>query len=423
MGGRARTWLVRRSRRAWAAGSLYGTDLSLLARLRLDYSDGTTQWVDTNDSTWSARVGPRTAADLIDGESYDARLYQRGWLLATYDDSGWNRALLRSTDKSKVVPQPDEPVRTTELLQPKRRIHPTTGTVIFDLGQNMVGVARMTFTGKAGATARIRYGEELNPDDTLYTANLRSAKATDTYTFDSDGTVTFEPAFTSHGFRYVEITGVEDRRRRDGVVYGSDLTTTGGLETSSPMLNQLLSNISWGQRGNFLSIPTDTPARDERLGWTGDISVFAPTANYLRDTRAFLGKWMIDLRDTQQADGDFLSVAPCRRARIKPGSTGWSDAGITVPYSLWQTYGDASVIREFYAAMKRYLSLLQSHGRRIDPVRRDSTCTVALELRRLAEPRRPDGQGPAGHGLLRQRRTDDLRDGGRDRQDRRCAGL
>ena len=172
--------------------------------------------------------------------------------------------------------------------------------------------------------------------------------------------MTYEPAFTQHGFRYVEITGVEDIPDVVGVVYGSDLTTTGSLETSNPMLNQLLSNISWGQRDNFVSIPTDTPARDERLGWTGDINVFAPTANYLRDTRAFLGKWMIDLRDTQQENGDFLSVAPSPPGQKQDGSTGWSDAGITVPYSLWQSYGDASVIREVYPAMKRYLSLLQS---------------------------------------------------------------
>ncbi|WP_205471071.1 family 78 glycoside hydrolase catalytic domain [Nocardioides sp. SYSU D00038] len=341
----------------------YGTETSLVARLRIDYSDGTSQWVDTDDATWNAAPGPYTLADLIDGESYDARLARSGWNQPGYDDSGWGDAITRTAPTAQVVPQPDEPVRTTQELATVERTEPAPGRWTYDLGQNMVGVARMVLTGQAGQTVTIRYGEELNPDGTLYTANLRSAKVTDRYTFASTGTVTYEPRFTQHGFRYVEIVGASTPPTAadvTGVVWGSDLRDTGTLETSDPMLNQLLSNISWGQRGNFLSVPTDTPARDERLGWSGDINVFVPTASYLTDTRAFLSKWMMDMRDTQNANGDYQGVAPTP-PNFKAGTgTGWSDAGITVPYAHWKSYGDISTARLYWADMKKFHDLLRS---------------------------------------------------------------
>ncbi len=244
----------------WGPG-VYGNQLSLLARLRVDYTDGTSQWVDTGDD-WTTHSGPYAAADNIDGETFDARQAQPGWDQPGYDDSGWAAAVVRPSATDLVVPQPDEPVRTTEELDVVERTEPTPGTFVYDLGQNMVGVARMVLTGQAGTTVNVRYGEVLNPDGTLYTANLRAAKVTDYYTFGAAGTITYEPALTQHGFRYVEITGASTPPMAGdvtGVVWGSDLPATGHLETSSSMLNQLLSNISWGQRGNFVSIPTDTP--------------------------------------------------------------------------------------------------------------------------------------------------------------------
>ena len=227
----------------------------------------------------------------------------------------------------------------------------------------MVGVARLRLTGQAGRTVTIRYGEELNPDGTLYTANMRTAKVTDTYTFAADGTATYEPRFTQHGFRYLEIVGTSTAPTVadvTGVVWGSDLDRTGALQTSDPMLNQLISNIEWGQRGNFVSIPTDTPARDERLGWSGDINVFAPTASYLTDTRAFLSKWMMDMRDTQDANGDYQGVAPTPPGFKVGTGTGWSDAGITVPYAHWASYGDISTARRYWPDMVRFHDLLRS---------------------------------------------------------------
>ncbi|WP_244930969.1 family 78 glycoside hydrolase catalytic domain [Nocardioides sp. W7] len=341
----------------------YGDENSLLARLRIDYTDGTSEWIDTDDSGWTTQSGPYVQADNIDGESYDARSARTGWDTIGYDDGGWVTSDAKDSATDLVVPQPDEPVRTTQELPTIDRTEPAAGRHVYDVGQNMVGVARMVLTGKAGDTVTIRYAEELNRDGTPYYANLRSAKVTDTYTFAEDGTVTYEPTFSQHGFRYVEIAGAQVTPAAadvTGVVWGSDLTATGDLETSDPMLNQLLSNISWGQRGNFLSVPTDTPARDERLGWSGDINVFAPTASYLRDTRAFLSKWMADMRDTQEANGDYQGVAPTT-PNFKAGTgTGWSDAGITVPHAVWRSTGDASIVREYWDDMTRFYDLLRT---------------------------------------------------------------
>jgi alpha-L-rhamnosidase len=339
---------------------VYGPTPSVVAQLRIDYTDGTHDWIRTDDS-WRMATGPYVRGDRHMGETYDARLERRGWNRAHYDQAGWTVPDKAQSASSLLVPQPDEPVRETQRLTATVRTEPKPGTYIYDLGQNMVGVTRSRLTGTAGQTATIRHGEVLNPDGSLYTANLRSAEATDRYTFAADSTVHYEPTFTQHGFRYVEITGITGPPAADvqGAVWGSDLRTTGTFGTSDPMLNKLQSNITWGQRGNFLSIPTDTPARDERLGWTGDINVFAPTASYNQDTRAFLRKWLGDLRSTQRANGDFDSVAPEARDD-GGGGVGWSDAGITVPYALFHAYADTATVREHYPAMKRFFEFVRT---------------------------------------------------------------
>ena len=349
-------------RNFWLAPGYYGTDTSLIAQLRVDYTDGTHDVFGTDD-TWTTHDGPFLQGDNIDGETYDANLAQPGFDTTGFDASGWTPVTVAADTTDRLVPQPDEPVRTTGQEPAQARTEPSTGTWIYDLGQNMVGVPKLTLQGQAGDTVRIRYGEVLNPDGTLYTANLRSAKATDHYTFAQDGTVTYTPTFTFHGFRYVEITGTSAAPALadvTGQVWGSDLAATGTLQTSDPMLNQLVSNISWGQRGNFLSIPTDTPARDERLGWLGDINVFAPTASYLRDTRAFMSKFLTDLRDTQQPSGAFPGVAPDFGSSCCGGGTAWEDAMVTVPYAVWHAYGDTALVRENYAAMQKFLAHVQS---------------------------------------------------------------
>lgn len=357
----------------WYAGrvamfgdSIYGTDTSLIAQLRIRYTDGSEQVVATDDD-WRTTNGPTTSADLLDGEAYDARRAAAlgAWSEPGYDDGDWSPVVERPSATSKLEPQTAPPVRVTEELDATTLPSPAAGVHVYDLGQNMVGHARVELTGQAGDTVRIRVAEVLNPDGTLYTANFRSAKATDYYTFATDGMATWEPKFTFHGFRYVEITGVDEAPPADaitGVVVGTDNTPTTVLETSSTLVNQLQSNIFWGQRGNFLSIPTDTPARDERMGWTGDINVFSNTANYNMDSQLFLTKWLQDLRDTQNAEGSFPGVAPVIPGRFDGGygSAGWADAGVHVPYSVWRAYGDTQVLRDSYDSMKRYVDYLDA---------------------------------------------------------------
>ncbi|GHB85957.1 rhamnosidase [Streptomyces umbrinus] len=352
----------------WWAGKVgigwtrqYGDAPALVARMRITYTDGSVDWI-TTDGSWKAAEGPYVKADLQDGETYDARLKPSGWSRPGFDDAKWEPAASVESRTALLVPQSDEPVRRTQVLDAQKMTEPTAGTYVYDLGQNMVGVPRLTLTGSAGQTAKIRYAEVLNKNGTLYTDNFRSAKVTDRYTFAESGTVTYEPTFTQHGFRYIEITGMNEPPALfavKGVVWGSDLPSTGTLKTSDSMLNQLVSNISWSQRGNFLSIPTDTPARDERLGWTGDISLFAPTANYLVDTRAFLSHWMADVRNSQYANGDLPAVVPTPQGQFGDSGVGWSDVMITVPYSVWRSYDDTRILRENYPAMRKFFQFVR----------------------------------------------------------------
>lgn len=346
---------------------VYGTENSLIAELVVDYADGTSEVIRTDD-TWRTTGGPTREADLLDGEWYDARRAAAvdGWDEAGYDDEDWAATAVRDEPTDVLEPQTTVDVRVTEELETAERIEsPTDGVHLYDLGQNMVGHVRIKMQGKKGQSVKIRHGEVLNPDGTLYTANLRSAKATDTYTFGSDDPETFEPSFTFHGFRYIEVSGVSEAPDADdivGVVVGTDGDLTSELDTSSDMVDQLQSNIVWGMRGNFLSIPTDTPARDERMGWTGDINVFARTAVYNMDSESFLTKWLQDLRDTQRPNGSLPGVAPVVPGRFDGGyeSAGWMDAGVHVPWTLWQAYGDTGVITENYDMMKRYVDFLDA---------------------------------------------------------------
>ncbi|TWD13028.1 alpha-L-rhamnosidase [Streptomyces sp. T12] len=355
----------------WYAGNVgmfgphqYGEHPALLAQLEVDYADGTTQRV-TSGTDWSASTGPIVAADLLDGETYDARKETPGWTTPGFDDGTWPRAGAADGElPARVVAQVDAPVRVTEELTPTGVTEPRPGVFVFDLGRNMVGSVRLRVKGEAGTVVRLRHAEVLNADGTVYTANLRTAKATDTYVLKGGGTETYEPRFTFHGFRYVEVTGfpgTPTARAVTGRVMHTDAPATLTFETDSPMLDQLHSNITWGQRGNFLSVPTDTPARDERLGWTGDINVFAPTAAYTMESARFLTKWLTDLRDAQTAEGSFTHVAP-DVGRLGDGAAGWGDAGVTVPWALYQAYGDLRVVEDAWPSVVAWLGYLEKHS-------------------------------------------------------------
>ncbi|MFJ5898864.1 alpha-L-rhamnosidase [Streptomyces sp. NPDC093064] len=358
----------------WYAGDVgmfgphqYGDHPALLAQLEVEYADGTSERI-TSGAGWRAASGAIVAADLHGGETYDARKETPGWTSPGFDDGSWLGVRgAGDVGPRLIVAQEAGPVRVTEELTPKKVTEPRPGVFVFDLGQNMVGSVRLRVSGAAGTTVRLRHAEVLNPDGTVYTANLRSASATDSYTLKGRGEESYEPRFTVHGFRYVEVTGFPGTpsvRAVTGRVMNTSAPFTLDFETDVPMLNQLHRNITWGQRGNFLSVPTDTPARDERLGWTGDINVFAPTAAYTMESARFLSKWLVDLRDSQTAQGAFTDVAPAVGG-LGSGTAGWGDAGVTVPWSLYQAYGDRQVLADAWPSVQAWLTYLEKNSNRL----------------------------------------------------------
>lgn len=342
----------------------YGQYPLALAQINVEYSDGTKETFVT-DTTWKAKTGPILYSDLLMGERYDARLELVGWDLPDYSDTDW-RAVFTRQPKSKLVPTIDEPVRKTQELKPISLTEPKKGIYVYDLGQNMVGWARLRISAPAGTEIRLRFAEMLNPDGTVYTANLRGAKATDYYICKGKGVEVYEPRFTFHGFRYVELTGAANKPGMDaitGIVVHSDTPPTGKFACSEPLLNKLQSNIVWGQRGNFLSVPTDCPQRDERLGWMGDAQVFVWTAAYNMDVARFFTKWMIDVRDAQRPNGAFTDVSPFVAAGA--GTAAWGDAGVICPWAIYITYGDKKILEDNYEAGAKWIEYLIAHSKNL----------------------------------------------------------
>jgi alpha-L-rhamnosidase len=339
--------------------SYYGPYPQFLAQLNIEYDDNTSA-VLTTDDTWKASPGPILFSDLLMGETYDARLELPGWDQPGFDESGWRPVRVREDSRVRLVADRSQPIRVTQEIRPVGVTRRSPGTYIFDMGQNMVGWARLRVDGQAATAVRLRFAEVLNPDGSIHTDNLRSARATDTYILKGGGPETYEPRFTFHGFRYVEVTGYAGELTRDaitGCVIHSDLPAIGSFECSNPMVNQLWRNILWGQRGNFVSVPTDCPQRDERLGWMGDALVFALTACLNMDCAPFFTKWMIDVQDGQSHEGAFPNVAP-RLVVDSDGAPAWGDAGIVVPWTIHRLYGDKQIIERHFGAMARWMDYI-----------------------------------------------------------------
>lgn len=341
----------------------YGSDPRLLLQLHIEYVDGSNQTI-VSDNSWQGALGPIVFSDFLAGETYDARHELDGWNLPTDAASDrWQPVLVEERDPGiQLVAEPNQPIRVTQTLTPQAITEISPGVFIYDMGQNMVGWVRLRVKGDAGTRVQLRFVEMLNPDGSIYTTNLRSARQTDTYILKGQGQEVFEPHFTFHGFRYIELSGYPGQPTLEtltGLVAHSDTPPTGSFECSNPMVNQLQKNIVWGQRGNFISVPTDCPQRDERLGWMGDAQIFVHTACYNMDVAAFFTKWMRDVVDAQDADGGFPDVAP--RAVLKTnGAPAWGDAGIIVPWTIYQMYGDTRILAEHYEAMARWLDYLQT---------------------------------------------------------------
>ncbi|HEX2739635.1 MAG TPA: glycoside hydrolase family 78 protein, partial [Rubrobacter sp.] len=345
-------------------GALYGPRPQLLAQLNLEYEDGTKETIAT-DGSWSCSTGPILFSDLLMGESYDARKEMPGWNESGFDDSAWFGVEAEEIGDTNLVAQPDEGIRVTEEIEAKTVTEPESGVYVFDLGRNMVGWVRLKVEGEAGTEVTLRHTEALNPDGSVYTTNLRSARATDHYVLAGDGEEVYEPRFTFHGFCYVEVTGYPGEPPLGAVtgrVVHSATPPTGSFECSSEMVDKLQENILWGQRGNFLSVPTDCPQRDERLGWMGDAQVFVRTAAFNMDVAAFFEKWMVDVEDAQSPEGAFPDVAPLLRGSglidLRWGAPAWGDAGVIVPWTIYRTYDDTRIVERHYDAMTRWMEYL-----------------------------------------------------------------
>jgi alpha-L-rhamnosidase len=343
---------------------VYGPHRRLLLRLDVTYENGTTDAV-VSDETWKVNGdGPIRSADLFIGEVYDARKNPAGWDMPGFDDSGWKNAVTEELDDTALVAQMNEPIRVVADLPASAVTEPTPGVYIFDIGQNIAGWCRLRVNEPAGREIVIRHGEMLNPDGTLYTKNLGMAIQTDRYISAGGGEAVCEPRFTYHGFRYAEVTGLSakpDPAILTGRAVASDAPVTREFSCSNPMLNKLVENAIWTQRGNMHSVPTDCPQRDERMGWMGDAQVFAQSAIYHMDMAAFFTKWIQDIRDAQAEDGSFPDIAPHPYGpddRFK-NAPGWADAGVVVPWRLYQNYADTRILEEHIAAIKRYIDGIQ----------------------------------------------------------------
>src|SRR6266536_4585441 len=336
--------------------NIYGDRLALLAQLEINYANGAAERIVT-DEIWRAARGPILASDIYDGETYDARRERPGWSTTGYEDHDWVGVRALDRDFTTLVAPSGPPVRRIELLEPVTITTSPSGRTIVDFGQNLVGWLRITVRGQEGQTVTLRHAEILEGGE-LSTRPLRTARATDRYTLRGDGVETWEPRFTFHGFRYAEVAGWPGTLQEEdirAVVCHSDLERTGWFECSDPLINRLHENVVWSMRGNFLDVPTACPQRDERLGWTGDIQVFAPTAMFLFDTAGFLSSWLGDLRAEQHPDGSVPFVVPDALRDHSPAAAAWGDAATIVPWVLYQRTGDRGILARQLPSMCRWV--------------------------------------------------------------------
>ncbi|WP_229750438.1 alpha-L-rhamnosidase [Paenibacillus nasutitermitis] len=344
----------------WYAGLIgicgpyqYGGRTALRAQLQLHYTDGSMEVIST-DEQWQVSESAVRTSDMLMGECYDARMEEAS--------PPWQAAILLdnpAAGEMKAAEGP--PIRHMRSLPVKSIAHIDGSKYLVDMGQNMVGWVRLRMTGTRGEHIRLRYAERLDAGGKLYTLNLRSARQTDHYTLKGGGEEVFEPMFTYHGFQYVEIEGYPGTLTADmieGIVIHSALEEVGQMSTSNPMVNRLLENIRWSQRGNFIGVPLDCPQRDERLGWTGDAHAFARTATYNMNSAAFYRKWLTDIRDAQREDGAYPNVAP-DVVSLGAGFVFFGDGGVITPWTLYKAYGDKRYILDNYDAMKSWIAFLR----------------------------------------------------------------
>jgi alpha-L-rhamnosidase len=366
----------------WYAGTvgmlgrnIYGDNPYLLAELHIEYQDGSTEKLVTDD-TWKTFAGPIAYSDMVMGEEFDARKQPTRWNQPKFDDSSWEKPIILPNYAGKLTAQVDPPVQVMMDLLPVSMKKTPQGTYIYDMGQNMVGWVQLRVeNSQPGQEVTVSCAEMMEDENTLYLKNLRKAKQVEKYTLKGTQPEILEPHFTFHGFRFVEVSGLTESATLQtviGKVVYSATPRTGWLETSNPMINKLYSNIVWGQRGNFLSVPTDCPQRDERLGWTGDAQIFARTASCNMDVASFFSKYTIDLIDGQFPSGAFPDIAPeagwdaWKRANERlnwkaSDNGGWADAGVVIPWTVYLVYGDKQILENSYPYMVKFVEYLKEN--------------------------------------------------------------
>ncbi|HWC96134.1 MAG TPA: family 78 glycoside hydrolase catalytic domain [Candidatus Sulfopaludibacter sp.] len=334
-----------------------------LVQLDIEYEDGSRASI-VSDETWKlTSEGPIRANNEYDGEEYDARMELAGWNRAGFNDSAWDAAHTVAAPSGAVVAEMAEPLRVTDTLKPLSVKQLKPGTYIFDMGQNMVGWCRLHVSGAKGATVQLRHAETLKPDGSLYLDNLRTAQATDLYTLKGEGVEVWEPRFTYHGFRFVEVTGFPGTptlASLEGRVVHDDMEKTADFTSSNTLLNQIHHNVFWGIAGNYRSIPTDCPQRDERQGWLGDRSQVSRSESYMFDVAAFYSKWTTDLADSQRPNGAIPDVSPNYWPNYNDDLT-WPSTFIFVPGMLYDEYNDKRVLEHYYPAMRQWLDHIKTY--------------------------------------------------------------
>ncbi len=354
--------------------NIYGKDKALLFQMLVKYKDETEELILSN-AKWKVSKSPIIYSELYNGEVYDAALEQEGWNRPGFDDITWKSVRVIKQDLGIVIPQDGPYVKRQECIKPLAMFITPKGEQVIDFGQNLTGWVRFRVKGNKGDTVSIKHAEVLDSEGNFYTKNLRAAKQEIKYILKGEGDEVFEPHFTFQGFRYIQIEQFPMDLSLDcfeAIVIHSEMKQTGYFSCSNPLVNQLMKNVLWGLKGNFVDIPSDCPQRDERLGWTGDAQVFIRTSCFLMDTRSFFKKWLRDLKSEQFEDGGVPYVIPDvltdvfqfddKEQETKHSSTGWGDAAVICPWTIYHYYGDKQILEEQYESMQGWIKYIRSHA-------------------------------------------------------------
>lgn len=347
--------------------NFYGKSIGLLFQMEIKYTDGSSEWI-VSDENWKSSLGSIQSSEIYHGETIDARKEQNGWNDVNFNDQSWSGVKILQQEFSKLIATYNEPIRKRETFKPIKYIRTPKGELVLDFGQNLVGWVQVKVKGNAGDKITLYHAEVLDKAGNFYTENLRPAKQQNVYILKGGLEETFEPHFTFQGFRYIKVEGYPGELKSENftaIALYSDMKQTGSFTSSHPLINQLQKNIQWGQRGNFLDVPTDCPQRDERLGWTGDAQAFARTAAFNFDVHNFFAKWLKDLAADQENGSVPFVVPDVVRfgGQFSGGSAGWADAATIIPWNMYLAYGDKKILDDQYESMKAWVQWIESKSK------------------------------------------------------------